>query len=308
MRRLYLSVWLIAIIAGAPTAQSQPVVDGAVTLSASADPVTAKIAMPIELTITITSPVGVSLFPPSIESSLGSLAVTSKTASAPIPVAGNVDRISQTYVFTVESLVSGTTTIPSLEFRYQLPGMTTGPRKLISPPIEIAILSELADDEDPLAARELKNIVDPVSEPPGISAWWWSLVPLALAATWMIRRRRSRITPKQWAIDQIASVRSSGNDDADNPVSLQRLNVIVRQFIEYQSGIETRAMSTSELIATTQSLDWPGDSIDALRAFFGELDAVKFAGGVTSDTTVIAWCDRLQHVIEHVARPVAEVT
>lgn len=307
VRGLYLSVWLIAIFAGAQTARSQSIVDGAVTLSANANPVTAKVAMPIELTITITSPVGVSLFPPVIESSLGSLTVTSKTASRAFPIDGKADRTSQKYVYTLESLTSGTTTIPSLEFRYQLPGMTTGPRKLISPPIEIAIISELAEDEDPLATRELKDSVDPSSDMPVGSTWWWMLVPAAVIAAIIHRRRRSRLTPQQWATKQIESVRVSTADGDNKLASLERCSTIIRQFIEYQSSIETRAMSSSELIAAVQSFDWPIDSVNTLRQFCDEIDGIKFAGGLTSDTTVDVWCDRLQNVIDLVPRSDAEV-
>lgn len=301
------SVVMMAISAVAQTNAPEPVVDGAVALSANANPVTAKVAMPIELSITITSPVGVSLFPPIIESSLGSLGVTSKTVLVPVPVDGNADRTSQTYVYTLESLTSGTTTIPSLEFRYQLPGMTTGPRKLISPLIEVAIVSDLAEDEDPLAAREVKDVVDPSSDVIVGSTWWWMLVPAAIIAVIVYRQRRSGITPQQWATMEIAAVRASDSDSANKLVSLEHLNAIVRQFIEYQSGIETRAFSSSELIAAVQSLEWPGDSIDTLRQFFEEADGIKFAGGLTSDTTVGVWCDRLQSTINLAIRPDAEV-
>jgi hypothetical protein len=285
---------------------SRLVIDGAVSLSADVDPVTAKIAMPIELTVTIDSPVGASLFPPVVGPSLGSLTVVSKTMSAPLPVAGNPDRSLRSYVFTLESLTSGTTTIPSLEFRYQLPGITTGPRKLISPPIEILIASELGPYEDPMAVRELKDVVDPASETAGGLSWLgWITVPIVLSLLALVWHRRSRITPQRWAHEQIQTVRASAIEQPPEREWLDRLAVIMRRYIAYQSGVESTAMSSSELIESVRRIGWPDEAVETLREFFRYADGSKFASGLPNgllsgpdrEVTIDKCCDRLETTV-----------
>ncbi len=288
--------------AAAPMVAPEPagkMVDGAVTLTVDVDPVTAKVAMPIALSVTIDSPVGISLFPPTVGDSLGNLTVLSKTTSGPLPAEGNSDRRVQTYVFELESFTSGTTTIPSLEFRYQSPGMTTGPRKLISPPIEIAIVSDLTEDEDPMSARDFKDVVDP---PSVLSTRLWplclSLVALAAIAMIVYRRRSSRLTPMRWAIEQIEAVRGSTAEELHHSVLLDRLAVTAKKFIGYQTNLDTSAMSSSELVATTRKIGWPDETIQTLQRFLREADGSKFASGLQSETSIMQWCDDLQRVVQ----------
>ncbi len=297
--------------------------DGIAVASVSVSSDRSTVATPITLRIEVDVPRTASVFPPTlddatIDETLGRFSVTDRSVS--LEPSADADLLRRVYEYTIETLASGTYTIPPLAIPYQLPGMSSGPKTLTTKPVEITIDSLLDPVADPTQFRGLKGpaVEVPRSKPRDqvASAWLAALIAASLLGCFIAWRRRIRpISPQDWAINEINRIErehreyehslGERSDEATDQMneserSLSQLSATIRRFIEYGQRETATAMSSQELIQTVEQADWPAGAIATLRQFSEQIDRRKFAADLTGDS-VDRWCNQLREMIRSVA-------
>ncbi|TWU51220.1 hypothetical protein [Rubripirellula reticaptiva] len=304
---------LTACASGLDAADPSPqiITDGDVEMTITATPSQAPVATPITLRIEIEAPDRTSIFPPMhkgtvINKTLGRFSVTDRAAPTIVPSAGG--RQTRIYQYVIETLSSGLHTIPSLSVAYQLPGMTTGPKPIVSEPIDVMIESLLDPISDPTQFRDLKGPVTARPAAPTSS----SNVPIAIASLAAFAglliavfryRRRQPIAADTWAIAEIERIESQSGKRPGRANPMDELAATVRRFIEYNQQTPATAMSSAELMQVAKQSDWPADAVITLDQFTREIDRQKFSGEeISNDASINQWCERIRSMVQTIAR------
>ncbi|MGB7324355.1 MAG: hypothetical protein WBD31_05750 [Rubripirellula sp.] len=313
---------LFACAHGLHAADSSPQIinDGDVKMKITVTPPTAPVATPITLRVAIDAPDQTSIFPPmckgtAIGKTLGRFSVTDHRAPTIMP--SETGRQTRIYQYVIETLSSGPHTIPSLSVAYQAPGMTTGPKPIVSEPMDLMIESLLDPISDPTQFRELKG---PVSAKPAIPASG-SIMPIAVASLAAIvglliaffrYRRRQPIAADIWAVAEIDRIKSQSDERQGRENAMDELAATVRRFIQYDQQTPATAMSSDELMQVARQSRWPADAIITLDQFTREVDRQKFSGAAipnddspSNDSpnvdSIDQWCNRLRSMVHATA-------
>ena len=283
----------VAFDASQRGAQSEPpqiIRDGQVEMRLEADPITARIAEPIQLRLIFDAPAGSQVTMPVIGPAFGQLEVVDQRLIKELPIDGDPTRRRWILLVTLESIESGEFTMPSMEILYRLAedaedtASRATQRSVRSLPFVIEVTSLLGENPDPTNFRDIKDAMEtPASEPPdNFSKWVITGIGLSalalLGGLWWWRRDRTPI-PIEWASQEIARIDSLlASDSITSSDGYAALSDVLRRFLEQELGIPATAMSSEELREELTSRSCPPPTIARLTQFLAEADEVKFSG------------------------------
>ncbi len=237
---------IVAILSLAATAGAGETIsrvsDGDVELVVQVDKQTAQVVEPIELSLTLTAPVGSLVTLPEPSGQLGAFQVQRVAAVADLPDPTGAGKRTWNVRIVLDTLQSGAMSIPPLDVQYRVPSGDAF-RTLSSEPVEIQVVSLLEDRSDPTDFRDIKTVVD-VAVPREASRAWIGWLTgaagvLCAVATWVVvaSRRRKVISAGDWAlseIEQLEQVIEAEPSTADSVFS--ELTMIIHDFVELQYG------------------------------------------------------------------------
>ncbi|MCA9134232.1 MAG: hypothetical protein KDA45_13785, partial [Planctomycetales bacterium] len=202
------SGWSASATASSSPSESTTGAEARLNASLSADSV--QVAQPFDLELQVTAPAGAKVVFPAASGQLGEFQVLDHQDVFDIPLDIRGYR-SWTRRYTLESIFSGELTIPALEVLVVGPG---GRQTLRSTALPLRVASVLEGQSDPTKFRDIQSVVD-VAVPPTESPNWsqkkflgWALLGggalLAIAAVALVARKRRYLTPRDWALQQLA--------------------------------------------------------------------------------------------------------
>lgn len=275
------------------------------TVTSNVSATTVRVAEPLTLDLTVTAAVGSKVDFPAIGKSLGNFDVTGQVDRADVPSAIDVNQRVWTRRWTLETIVTGDTEIPSLEIQVRRDASS---QTLKSEAVPIHVTSVLEGRADPAQFRDIQSVVDVPVLPPASRAWlWWTLGAVggaaAAAATLLlvtVAKRKTRITPGVWAIRELDQLRNSeAMKSCDSEMVIQILTTILRDYLELQFDMAAPVQTSKELLQVVES----GRSVsaEATRGFaelFGNSDLALFAGLQLTQAELIKAIDDAQRLIE----------
>ncbi|QDU99101.1 DUF4381 family protein [Lignipirellula cremea] len=282
---------------------------GPVELTVAIDKATAQIAEPITLTLTVQAPEQVTVSLPPQPATLGPFTVLHVSDALDLPTAGGRQSVRQ---YQLECLTAGPQTVPAIAVSYtDRRSEPTVSELLESPTLQVNIASVLEGTPDPLAFRDLKDVVELPEEPPTSYAWLaWSLGAAAVlscagAALLLWPHRRSSLPPGRWALAELAALEESDLVAAGETERFYvRLTDIVRQFIERRFEIGASTLTTAEFLdqATRREALGP-DQQRVLKEFLSQADLVKFARFQPNPTDAAGAIDVARQFVVQAAEP-----
>ena len=253
------------------------------TVTAIASTSQVQVAEPFTVELRVTAAVGTRILLPAIGPQLGSFDVVDQQDVLDIPSDNSPGERIWTRLLTLESIVTGDLQIPAMEIQ-AVKGSDS--RIVRSETILIRVLSVLEDRADPTQFRDIQSVVD-VEVPRQTSYDWvlWAagglgLLTIASAAIAIVVRRRTWLTPNQWALQELDSLQDSkAIQDRDSEQVSLVLSSILRNYLELQFAMSAPAQTTEELLQQIKS----ERLLDAeIAARFGKVfetaDLTKFAG------------------------------
>ncbi len=277
---------------------------GSVDVNTHVDRSSAQIADRITLTLEVRAPTGVQVFLPPKPEKLGPFDVVHVTDSSDIPVEGG--RL-WTRVYTLESLVSGDLTIPSIPIPCVDKRCDEAVRSIVSSnEITVSVTSLLEGRTDTSQFRDIKGLV-PIERRTGQDRHFWFLVSgigtmlAGASALFLVKRRRTaELTPEQWALGELIRVETQAQTgQVDAQALYSDLTIIVRIYIDGAFGIAAPRLTTAEFFDHVQSHREVGlPQARLLREFLERADIVKFAGMVPSATDVTEACSKARMFVE----------
>ena len=248
------------------------------TVQATADRTQIQIADPIRFQVSLTASAGSRVVFPGKSERLGAFDVLDQDDRFDIPSDdGNGATRQWIRTYSLETLETGPTRIPSLEVVVKLPDGAT--QVLRTNPVAIEVASVLESDSPEAEVNNtefadiapLRDIDDP---PVSSNAWvWWTLggtsvvVLAGLAFAAMIRRRT--ITPARWALDELENNRRKGLPFAEKTL---------RGYLQAQFDFPAQSYSADQI---GESLAENGISDSPLKDVLGFLataEKLKYGG------------------------------
>ena len=254
-----------------------------VKVTANAFKTEVQIAEPVQLELTVTAPSGTKVALPAIGDQLGEFNVLDTRDIVDIPsdaVAGQ--RIWKRRM-TLESIVAGDLQIPALEIQ-TVNGTESQP--LYTQPISVRVLSVLEGRADPTQFRDIQSVVDVNVPRPDSYRWvWWTvggmgMVSFAAAAIAIAARRKTWLTPIQWATRELDLIQSSvAIKGSDSETISQELSTVLRDFLELQFEIPAPVQATKELLSEINHRKILQPKLTKrFSKLFAIADEAKFAG------------------------------
>ncbi len=146
-----------------PTEMPQVQRDGLIEMRLESNPLTVRVAEPIQIRLDVDAPEGSQVTPPIIGSALGQLEVVDRQWIQALPIDGDPKRRRWTLLLKLESIESGQFTVPPMEMLYRLPEdfstSRSAQRSVRSKPFAIEVTSLLGEDQDPKAFRDIKAAI-----------------------------------------------------------------------------------------------------------------------------------------------------
>ena len=182
-------------------------------------------------------------------------------------------------------------------------------------PIAVEVRSLLPPDvAEPPAIRDIKPL-QRIERP---RPWLWLAVAVALvtvlagALALFVRRRRAAPAEPAPAIPAhqiaLAALERLAALDLRDDEALRRfyfaLSEIVRGYVEGRFGLNATDLTTEEIVASLDRLPLPAAGADALGAFLGDADRVKFAAYRPRREDAASMLERARRFVED-TRPVA---
>lgn len=259
--------------------------DGPVKLSVYLDKTTARVADPIRLMLEVDAPKGARIELPVKTGRLGEFEVRRNDRMSDIPSAHQGDGRSWILRLTLESIKTGTLTVPPMEIHYTTDAKSMDFKTLSTKPITVQITSVLEHRADPTKFRDIKRAVD-IPVPAEASRTWvaWACggaagaVALALALL-VVKRRRRGISPAAWALASIEELervdvkRTAGADAVFNEVV-----DVVREYFELEFQVPAMERTTREFLAeAANEVGLPEVASKRLAWLASVADEIKFA-------------------------------
>jgi hypothetical protein len=276
---LWAALPVLAIGAEPTTATSGPV-----TATLRVDRETAHVAEPVLLTLEVTAPSGVRVELPSLAKRLGDFDVRNVERTPDVP-APDGDARRWLLEATLDTIKTGSLTIPSLEVHFALPENPQSFDTVATKPQTIQIQSVIEADPDPTKFRDIKETLDLAApSSPTSSAIAWAAagvggaLALALTAALVVRRRRGP-SPADWALASLAELRRLPvANDADAEAAYNEAADLLREYCELEYDLPLLARTTREMLAEMNQLaDGQPALLARLAAMASLADEIKFA-------------------------------
>ncbi|QEG24688.1 BatD family protein [Mariniblastus fucicola] len=245
----------------------------------SADRTSVLIADPFRFEISLTAPADSRVSFSELGEKVGSFDVLDVNDQFGIPIEGDANRQRWIRTLTLETIDTGKLDIPQLEVSVQEPG---GDSKLLrSEPLQITVVSVVESSADLTTFNDIADLIE-VDEPESTSmgAFWISLVggiTLAIAAACLIAARQSKtpVSASVWALARL-------NDRTEG--SFNRVESILRDFIEERFDFPAASLSSSKIAETLASKNVASDSIARVEEILSVSERVKFGGlGISTE-------------------------
>ncbi|TWU31754.1 BatD family protein [Novipirellula artificiosorum] len=255
-----------------------------VDVVASVDRNAVRILEPIVLTLRIDAAADAQVDFSALDSTLGPFEVVSTTSHWSIPLANSQRRWLQT--LTLETMETGTLTIPEIEIRYQIgKGEHKVDGSTRTQPISIQVDSVLNGDEDLEDYRPMKSEIpiDPASRTPSRLFWVVfavGLIAMVGCATWLWMRRRPKSpTAYESALHRLDNLRAAvESHDVDARQAYIQVASIAHDFAAREHGHRSETMTTDEVLAAIGSGQWMRPEQRAeLARLLHHADSLRFA-------------------------------
>ncbi len=268
-------------------------------ISAVVDRSTIQIADPLELTITAIVPTGAQVLFPLAPETIGPFKVNSHADRFDIPVD---DHRSWTRKYQLETLKTGPLQIPATTIQVDGQPITTVP-------ISIEVQSLLTDQSNPLAFRELKDIVDIPRQPCGNLRWLvgvgiGTLVLATIALVLLLSRRKNHDSPERWIYSRLKELKASeAFARGDQIFVLPAIADVLRQYIQRRFAIAAPQQTTTEFLRHVQSDSrLSSQQQQELGKFLSEVDQIKFASYLPAQNRMDAALEQAQAFVAETTR------
>jgi len=308
-----LSLIIAAVILAAPRALiadqevvAQPNQTNLAAIDVQIDKREVQVAERLQMKITATAPRGVAITFPKLENQLGDFEVSSVKDTFDIPAGPNRKWIRQ---IGLESLVSGEFEIPAIEIS-AVDRRGSAPIQVIqkTPSQKITIHSTLEGVEDPTQFRDIKSVVFAPDPQPHNRSWVvWAAGAAGLffvaGAGFVLLRRGSSLSAKQWALKSLHELRESrALQDKDTEQIYIRLISILRLFVQEQFGILAPRLTTAEFLRAIKNDQRLSTEFRAqLQELLNSADLVKFAGMLPDSSGLTAVVVQAIQLVENAA-------
>ncbi|MFT5300274.1 MAG: hypothetical protein ACI87E_001062 [Mariniblastus sp.] len=259
------------------------------------DKTSAQIADPFNVTIRISALKGTQIRFPLVGDRIGELEIIETRDEFDIPDPDDSTQRTWTRELQLESLLTGEQTFPIQEIQV---GIGSQSRIVRTEPKTIRIDSVLEKQTDPTKIRDIKSEQD-IEIPPLVSYAWvgWlaggcgSVVALGLVVGLIIGRKKW-ITPKQWATQELITLRLSEAMRAGDANSVfAAIETTTKTYLETQFGALAMSSTPDELMAEMKSnVSDPAIHL-RLGALLSMIEHAKYAGqhfSSASLTTAVA--------------------
>ncbi|MEZ6131435.1 MAG: hypothetical protein R3C59_22400 [Planctomycetaceae bacterium] len=272
-----------------------------VSVKASASAV--RVSEPFTLELTVSAPAGTRILFPSVTDQLGEFDVIDHTDRMDVPTADDVDVRTWNRRLTLESIVTGDLQIPAMELQAVANGTT---EVLTTDAVPVQVLSVLEGKADPTQFRDIQSVVDVNVPKPKSKSWlWWTLGGsamslLALAGMLLIARRRTWMTPADWAARELEQLRSSpAVQSGDSETICRNVTGVLRDYLELQYDIPAPVQTTTELLHIIQnSSDVTPEAVNGYAELFATADQARFAGLQLTGDELTRLIDEAQRLLE----------
>jgi hypothetical protein len=307
---LSIAFWMFAALSTSCFAESIEKTSrhGDVVFTVTASNNTVQVAEPLQLELKITAPEGTKVSFPVVGEQLGEWDVTGHNDSLDIP---SQDQRVWVRRLTIETIQTGEIEIPAIEIRWIANGSDIGSaQSLASKPLVVRIASVLEDRADFTKFRDIRSVVDvPVPEKKDAASWTQiaSLIGSVFAcgalayAFVAVRRRRPKITAREWAIHELETLTASDSfKSGESEVVLFTLANILRGYINFEFGVSAPMQTTEELLAQVAAVRSISDeSSQRIHEVLMTADQTKFAGLELSK-------DRLANLVKQTREAILE--
>ncbi|MGI9515565.1 MAG: hypothetical protein ACR2NP_00845 [Pirellulaceae bacterium] len=307
LRVLIAALFVGAVFMGARNASADRDGDAQLRIDTRVTQTELQVAESFDLEISITAPQGTSLEFPPVTGRLGDFEVLDHDDRFDIP--GEYESSERMWIrrMTLESLITGGLEVPRMEFRASSTGNS---EVLYSESIPVQVVSVLEDHADPANFRDIQSVVDvyiptqPRRFPTGWIAGVVSFLAIALAAMTVITRRRTCLSPRDWAIAELNSLHGIA-EISPEPVVARKLSAVLREYLELQFEVAAPLQTTAELLST---LDQQVESTTARRlaSLLALADEAKFAGLRLTSAQLTTAIEESQQLVKKLSRQFEE--
>lgn len=253
-----------------------------VSISVDVSKTSVRVAEPFSVEFSLTAPRGTRVNFPEVPSTFGEFEVLGYQDLFDIPNQKKLDARTWTRQLTLESLVAGELVVPSLEIQTQFDSkkqiVRTDKKK-------IQVVSVLENRVDPLSFRDIKSVVD-VDIPKPVSYAWlgWIIGGMAglgvfSVAVAKIAIRKKWVTPQQWAISELGTLRQScALEVLETEAVFAQLEIAIKVYLEAQFGIPATKQTANQLVGNIAFADETKDLESKLVKLLDAAEQAKYAG------------------------------
>ena len=314
MRRLLLSLLIAFAIPAAP-APAPSGEEAPVRAQAVPDRTKATVGDRILVTVTVTHPSDVTVFPPSPVPESGSTLLLDQVQGAvrreekPMEKGTPPGAVREFFLFHAQAFETGKTSLPAFRVDYQESGGKAGSVSTESVPLEIVSVLK-GPGEEPA------DIKPPAELPPppfpwkaaGIAALVLALLGAALYL-WHRRRRPGRAAPEAPAVPAVPPhelayrelerlLASSLLRDGRIKEFHVELAEIIKRYLAGRFGIETLERTSEEVLEEMKRVRVGTASTGLVREFLAETDLVKFAKHFPAEEEIRFTVDRAYRLVD----------
>lgn len=303
MNRFCLTAWLLPglllLLAGCrgevrdmTEAASSTVERGPVTATLSIRPKQARLSDQLEMRLAIEFETGVEVAKVPFGESLSEFEIRSFDESpdrlVPSEDRGKAERRMLEQSYMLEPTHAGELSVApvTIKFTDNRPIGDGKEHELQTDPVTVSITTMLGDAAPSLA--DLRPPAEPVAASTASRWWMWLflllLLPLLIWLAWrLLRKTNAReptvvVSPREWALQELRTLRESGLAQRDVKQYYVTLTSIVRRYIERTTGIRAAEQTTEEFLReVTRRDDFPMEEKTSLQSFLESADLVKFA-------------------------------
>lgn len=247
-----------------------------------------QVAEPFNAEICLVAPKGTVVTFPDVGPMWGSFDVLDYQDRFAIPASDGSAERTWTRSYTLETIETGELELPALELQIASRGSDERWVERTEPQ-SIRVLSVLENQADPLQFRDIKGPIElPISESEDagpLNGWvlaMGGLLVLGFVAL-VLARRRQWSSPREWAQCEIQALRDSSELRAnDTKFCVDRLDEILRSYLEWQFSIPAIQMTGSEIFDALQQEcpDSMESDLQELLSWFQASEQAKFAGSM----------------------------
>lgn len=292
-------IWQVTVLVAACAILAYPAGGAEVTSNASKD--TVQVAEPFTLEVTVTASVGSKVTFPTIADKLGEFDVTDTQDIFDVPMQ---DGRAWTRRLTLETIATGEQIVPSIAIQVNESGTSTSVQ---SPPVTVRVASVLEERSDPTKFRDIQSVIDLDVPALKSNAWvWWTTggtigVGLLALAGLVLSRREDWLTPRDWAIQELAQLELSVESNSSD-VAAQRVSEIVYSYLLLEFGVVDTGRTPQDLIQKLVR----GKQIDfretnRLNALFSLTDQAKFAALDLPGSSIKSLVSDTREMIQRIA-------